>query len=305
MIWFLSTALIVTVGVVVEIWLPGRPAYHAGWYNVALTALAIVVVVNGRKQWKARTRTSRLAILAVAFGAAAAGLAGVTNGLFAPDNRDIVGAPGERVRVEELGILSFPLAGEDRTAPVVVTLERALHAPLEIGARARTAGSFILRAVPRDVVDVEVRDLLGNRLTVTQPNGGVFLSPVLLMQARQTIDGMDLPFDSFNVPAARRVVKAILFNAAEAAVVLHDPGAVGQPAVLFAVDDESERPLPHAIALSAGGAAVHAGDLWLRGEVTSYPTIEVISIPNIAVVTIGTLLVLGGVLGLGLRRRSS
>ncbi len=289
-----------------EIWLPGRPAYHAGWYNVALTALAIVVVVNGRKQWKAaRGSRSRLAILAVAFGAAATGVAGVASGLFAPDIRDVVGAPGERVRVEELGTLAFPLAGEDRTAPVVVTLERALHAPLEIGARARNAGSFILRAVPRDVVDVEVRDPLGNRLTVTQPNGSVFLSPVLLMQARQTIAGMDLPFDSFNIPAARRVVKAILFTPAEAAVVLHDPKAPGQPAVLFAVDDESDRPLPHAIASSAGGAAVHAGDLWLRGEVTSYPEIEVISIPNIAVVTIGTLLVLGGLVGLGASRRNS
>jgi hypothetical protein len=209
-----------------------------------------------------------------------------------------VGAPGERVRVEELGTLAFPLAGEDRTAPVVVMLGRTLHAPLEIGARARNAGSFILRAVPRDVVDVEVRDLLGNRLTVTQPNGSVFLSPVLLMQARQTIDGMDLPFDSFNVPAARRVVKAILFTPAEAAVELHDPGAFGQSAVLFAVDDESDRPLPHAIALSAGGTGVRAGGLWLRGEVTSYPEIEVIAIPNIAVVTIGTLLVLGGLVGL-------
>lgn len=305
MIWFLSTALVVTAGVVVEIWLPGRPAYHAGWYNVALTALTIVVVVNERKQWKAQSSRSRLAILAVAFGAAAAGLAGVANGLFAPDNRDVVAAPGERVRIEELGTLSFPLAGDDRTAPVVVTLERALHAPLEIGVRARNAGSFILRAVPRDVVDVEVRDLRGNRLTVTQPNGSVFLSPVLLMQARQTIAGMSLPFDSFNVPAARRVVKAILFTPAEAAVVLHDPGAVGQPAVLFAVDDERERPLPHAIALSARGAAVHAGDLWLRGDVTSYPEIEITSIPNIAVVTIGTLLVLGGLVGLAVRRRNS
>ena len=292
MIWFLSTALVVTAGVVVEIWLPGRPAYHAGWYNLALTALAILVVVNGRKQWKAaRNPRSRLAILAVAFGAAAAGLAGVASGLFAPDNRDVVGAPGERVRVEELGTLAFPLAGEDRTAPVVVMLDRALHAPLEIGARARNA-----------VVEVEVRDLLGNRLTVTQPSGSVFLSPVLLMQARQTIDGMDLPFDSFNVPAARRVVKAILFAPAEAAVVLHDPSAFGQAAVLFAVDDESERPLPHAIALSAGGTAVHAGGLWLRAEVTSYPEIEVISIPNSSVVTIGTLLVLGGLVGLGVRR---
>jgi hypothetical protein len=297
--WFASTALAVIAGVIVEILLPGRPAYHAGWYNVALTALAIVVAVNGRRQWKtAPSSRARLAILAVAFGAAATGAAGVATGLFAPDNRDVVGAPGERVRVEDVGTLAFPLSGEDQTAPVVVTLDRPLHAPLAVGAGARNAGSFILRAVPRDVVDVEVRDLLGNRLTVTQPSGSVFLSPVLLMQARQTIAGMNVPFDSFNVPAARRVVKAILFTPAEAAVMLHDPGALGRGAVLFAVDDEKERPLPHGIVLSAGGAAVRAGGLWLRAEVTSYPKIEVIWTPNIAVVAIGTLLVLAGFVGL-------
>ncbi|HLY01190.1 MAG TPA: hypothetical protein VKR56_01695 [Candidatus Cybelea sp.] len=299
--WFLATALVVVAAVIVEIWLPGRPAYHAGWYNVALTALAIVVVVTGRKQWKAvRSSRSRLAIVAVALGAVAMGLAGVATGLFAPDDRDVVGAPGERVRVEDVGTLSFPLAGEDRAGPIVVRLDRPLHAPLEVGAPARNAGNFILRAVPRDVVDVEVRDLLGSRLTVTQPNGRAFLSPVLLMQARQTIAGMDVPFDSFNVPAARRVVKAILFTPAQAAVVLHDPAAPGQSAVLFAVDDENDRPLPHGIVLSARGEAVRAGGLWLRADVTSYPSIEVIWTPNIAVVAAGSLLVLGGLVGLGL-----
>jgi hypothetical protein len=299
--WFASTALVVIAAVVVEIWLPGRPAYHAGWYNVALTALAIVIVVNARKQWKAaRSSRLRLAIVAIAFGAAATAVAGVASGLFAPDDRDVVGAPGERVRVEEVGTLSFPLPDQDRGGPVMVTLDRPLHSPLEIGAQARNAGSFLLRALPRDVVDVEVRDLLGNRLTVTQPSGSVFLSPVLLMQARQTIAGMNLPFDSFNVPAARRVVKAILFTPAEAAVLSHDPGAVGQSAVLFAVDDENDRPLPHAIVLSTGGAAVRAGGLRLRADVTSYPEIEVIWVPNIAVVAIGTLLVLAGTVGLGL-----
>jgi hypothetical protein len=242
----------------------------------------------------------RLAIVAIAFGAAATAVAGVASGLFAPDDRDVVGAPGERVRVEEVGTLSFPLPDQDRGGPVMVTLDRPLHSPLEIGAQARNAGSFLLRALPRDVVDVEVRDLLGNRLTVTQPSGSVFLSPVLLMQARQTIAGMNLPFDSFNVPAARRVVKAILFTPAEAAVLSHDPGAVGQSAVLFAVDDENDRPLPHAIVLSTGGAAVRAGGLRLRADVTSYPEIEVIWVPNIAVVAIGTLLVLAGTVGLGL-----
>jgi len=306
--WFASTALVVIAGVIVEIWLPGRPAYHAGWYNVALTALAIVVIVNGRRQWKAaRSSRSRLAIVAIAFGAAATGVAGVASGLFAPDDRDVVGAPGERVRVEDVGTLSFPLPSQDRSGQVVVTLDRPLHAPLEIGAHARNAGSFILRAVPRDVVDVEVRDLLGNRLTVTQPSGSVFLSPVLLMQARQTIAGMNVPFDSFNVPAARRVVKAILFTPAEAAVLLHDPGVPGpersqRAAVLFAVDDENDRPLPHAIVLSAGGAAVRAAGLLLRADVTSYPEIAVIWAPNIAVVAVGTLLVLAGLGVLGVRR---
>jgi hypothetical protein len=305
--WFLATALVATAGVIAEIFLPGQPAYHTGWYNVALAALAILVVVNGRKQWKAaRSSRARLATVAVAFGAAAVVVAGVANGLFAPDDRNVVGAPGERVRVEDVGTLSFPLTGEDRTAPVVVTLDRALHAPLEIGKQARNAGSFMLRAVPRDVVDVEVRDPLGNRLTVTQPNGGVFLSPVLLMQARQTIAGMDVPFDSFNVPAARRVVKAILFTPAEAAVLMHDPGAPGprRAAVLFAVDDENERPLPQAIVMSAGGAAVRAGGLWLRADVTSYPEIEVIWAPNVAVVALGTLLVLAGIAGLLMPRHN-
>jgi hypothetical protein len=302
--WFLSTALLATAGVIVEILLPGRPAYHTGWYNVALAALAILVIGNGRKQWKAaRSSRSRLAIVAVAFGAAAMGVAGVATGLFAPDDRNVVGAPGERVRVEDVGTLSFPLPSEDRTAPVVVTLDRAWHAPLEIGTHARNAGSFILRAVPRDVVDVEVRDLLGNRLTVTQPNGSVFLSPVLLMQARQTIAGMDVPFDSFNVPAARRVVKAILFTPAEAALLTHDSGAPGQEAVLFAVDDENDRPLPHAIVMGAGGVPVRAGGLNLRADVTSYPAIEITWAPNVAVVAIGTLLVLAGLAALALMPR--
>lgn len=299
--WFLPAALVVTAGVATELWLPGRPAYHAGWYNVALSALAIVVIAGARKRWKgAQSLRSRLAIAAVAFGATATGLAGVANGLFAPDDREIVGAPGERVAVEDLGALSFPLPGEDRSAPTVVTLERPLRAPLEIGGRPRNAGSFILRALPRDVVEVEVRDSQGERLTVTQPSGAVFLSPVLLMQQRQTIAGMDLPFDSFNVPAARRVVKAILFDPAQAAVVLHDPSAVGQSAVLFAVDDENDRPLPHAIALSAGGRAVRSGDLWLRADVMSYPEIEVVATPNLSVVTVGTALVIAGLAGLGL-----
>ena len=113
-----------------------------------------------------------------------------------------------------------------------VTLERPFHAPVAVGARRHNAGSFMLRTLPRDVVYVEARDLHGSRLTVTQPQGAVFLSPVLLMQHRQTIAGMDLPFDSFNVPSAQRVVKAIMFTPAQAAALLHGPEPPGAPCFL-------------------------------------------------------------------------
>ncbi|MFY9718549.1 MAG: hypothetical protein WAK16_02790, partial [Candidatus Cybelea sp.] len=156
------------------------------------------------------------------------------------------------------------------------------------------AGSFILHALPRDVVYVEVRDLRGNRLTVTQPNGTVFLSPVLLMQHRQTIAGMDLPFDSFNVPAVRHAVKAVMFAPAQAAVMLHGAGPPGAGAVLLAVDDENDRVIPHGIAVSAGGRPVRIAGLLLRAEITRYPEIEVLSSPNVAVTAIGTLLIIGG-----------
>jgi hypothetical protein len=297
---FVTAAPIVAAAVAAEIAFPGNPIYHTGWYNVALAALAIVVIVTGRTAYaKASKLRARLAILAVLIGATASGVAGLANGLFAPDNREIVGAPGQTVRVEALGALSFPLAGERPGSAPMVTLERPFHAPLQIGDRPRNAGSFILRAQPRDVVYVEARDLHGNRLTVTQPNGTVFLSPVLLMQQHQNIAGMELPFDSFNVPAARRVVKAILFAPAQAAVVLHGTGAPGETAVLFAVDDENDRPLPQGIALSAGGRAVRIDGLRLKAAVAAYPQIEVLSAPNVAAVAIGTLLTLGGLIALG------
>ncbi len=299
----LAATLAVSAGVLVELALPGRTIYHSGWYNVGLAALLVIAIASGRKAYKASPDLrARFPFVAVIFGTVILGFAGIANGLFAPDNRAIVGAPGERVRVEELGTLVFPIANEGPTAPIPVSLVRPLHASLSIGAGRRYAGSFILRALPRDVVYVEVRDLRGNRLTVTQPNGAVFLSPVLLMQHRQTIAGMDLPFDSFNVPSAQHAVKAVMFTPAQAAVMLHGTGLPGEGAVLFAVDDENDRVIPHGIAVSTGERPVRIDGLLLRAEIRSYPEISVVSSPNLTAAAIGALLTLAGLAGLAAYR---
>jgi hypothetical protein len=295
----LASALVVACAVAIELFVPGKAIYHTGWYNVGLSALVVVAFVTGRRAFR-RSKSSRvrLAISALVLGSAISGFAGVASGLLAPDNQTFIGAPGQRIAVDSLGVLSFPLASSDAPASSSVTLSRGFGASLEIGTRARNAGNFIVRTIPRDVAYVEARDLRGNRLTITQPEGSAFLSPVLLLQHRQTIAGIDLPYDSFNLPAARRIVKAVAFTAAQAAMLVRGGAQPGETAVLFEVDDENERPLPHAIALSAGGRVVRIGGLLLRGFVAPYPAVEVFAAPNVVATAFGSLLVVGGLIAL-------
>ncbi len=296
------SALAVACAVVVEVALPGQVVYHAGWYNVALGALVAIAIVAGRRQFRRAVLSSaRFAIFTIAAGAAIAGLAGAASGLFAPDDRTFVGAPGQRIPVDALGVLAFPLASSDAPAGSV-TLERPPHAPMELEEQRTDTGNFILHTLPRSVIYVEARDLRGNRLTITQPAGSAFLSPVLLMEHRQKIAGIDLPYDSFNVPAAGRIVKAVMFTPAQAAMLLNGGAKIGEPAVLFAVDDENERPLPNAIGLSAGNRAVRVDALSLRATVQSYPAVEVVAAPNVLATAFGAALIFGGMIGLMLPR---
>jgi len=290
-------ALAVAGAVLVQLLSPGHAVYHAGWYNVLIAALIVVACIAGRRLARAGSAPRRLSIALVLAGTGIVGFAGLASGLLGADNETFVGAPGERVRVASLGVLVFPTAVSDGRGSAV-RLERPLHAPLQVGTRSRDAGDFVLRAQPRPVVYVQARDASGNRLTITQPQGTAFLSPVLLMQHQQPLAGLNLPYDSFNLPAARRIVKAVMFSPAQAALLLHGGAEPGEPAVLFAVDDENERPLPHAIALSAAGRAVRVAGLTLQGDVTTYPAVEVIAVPNLLGTAFGTLLVLGGLIAL-------
>lgn len=279
----MSTAVLagalVVIGVAAQIFVPGRALYHTGWYNVALAALAIWGIVATRRQ------------PLVAFGVAVIGFAGVASGLLGPDARTVIGAPGASVRVDEAGgTLIFPLVQD---AASTVTLERGSSAR-PIGERSFTA-TALLRAVPRSVVAIDASDQRGARLTITQPTGSAFLSPVLLMENTQNINGLNLPYDSFAVPAAHRIVKAVLFSQAQAASIPALANAHA-PVVLFDLEDDTGTSISHGIGVARDGDTVVLGGLRLRPTVLTYPAIEVISIPDLAVVAAGALAMLIGLL---------
>jgi hypothetical protein len=271
-------AALVVLGVVVEIVIPNRALYHTGWYNVAIAAAGVWAIV----------RTRRMPL--VAFGVAAIAFAGIASGLLGPDTRTIVGAPDTTVRVDEAGgTLAFPLAQVD---PSVMLVRGRGAQP--IGARRYTA-TALLRSIPRTVVAIDAFDARGAHVTITQPTGSAFLSPVLLMQNSQPIAGLTVPFDTFAVPAAHRIVKAVLLSAAQLASMPNTTAAKG-PAVIFDVEDETGASIPHGIGIASDGQVVELAGLRLRPHVLTYPAVEVISIPDLAVVAAGLLAILIGAL---------
>lgn len=252
---------------------------HAGWFNALVLALAMVFA------WRAR-RTPL-----IAFGVAAIAFAIVACGLLAPDSRTIVGAPGTTVVVDEAGgTLVFPLVQRD---PKPVLLERGANA-VPIGAW-RVTMNALLREVPRTVVRIDVYDTRGAHLTLTQPTAPAFLSPVLLMTGMQSIAGMNVPFDSFAVPAVHRIVKAVLLSGPQAAMMPR-LAAFGGEAVIFDVEDETGASIPHAIGVAANGQRVAVGGIVLRPTIERYPAVTVTAIPNLPVIGIGLLALIAGVL---------
>jgi hypothetical protein len=270
-------AVLVVIGVAAQILVPSRTLFHTGWYNVALAALAVSAAIGLRR------------VPLIAFGVAVIGFAGVASGLLGPDPRTVIGAPGASVRVNEAGgTLVFPLVQADAAT---VMLERGPSA-VPIGSRRFTA-TALLRSAPRSVVAINAFDRRGAHLTITQPTGSAFLSPVLLMENTQNIDGLDLPYDSFALPAAHRIVKAVLFSQAQAASLPALASANG-PVVLFDLEDDTGVSIPHGIGIARDGETVVLGGLRLRPTVLTYPAIEVLAIPDLAVVAAGLLAILSG-----------
>jgi len=287
--------------VLVEAVIPDRAVFHTAWYNVALLALVVWLGVRTRAQLRTSAGGRRGAsILALALGAAILAFAGIANGLLAPDPQTIVGAPGQQVEVNDLGgALAFPQIDPLRLSsasrqPVPIALVRGGRNPVTPASKGYI-GSFILRSIPRAVVGIDAHDASGAHLTITQPTGAVFLSPILMMESAQQISGLTLPYDSFALPAAHRIVKVVLFSAQQVAALRGIPGPP-QPGVLLAVDDDTDAPIPHAIAFAHSGQSVSVGNVRLQPEVFIYPAVEIISAPSLPALVIGCVLIAGGLL---------
>jgi hypothetical protein len=270
---------------------PGRSIYHAGWYNVAIAALAIWMLCITPRAAKRFAQRARAGIWLAASGVTAVAFAGVVNGLLGPDDQVVVGAPGSSIPVAQVGgALVFPLANAGADD---VSLARGASAKPVRGER--YTARALLRVVDRTVVAIDARDGRGAHLTITQPTGTEFLSTVLLMQAQQTIGGLTLPYDSFALPGAHRIVKAVLFSHEQALklpALATAPGAV----VLFDVQDETGASLPHGIGVAPSGTTATIAGIHLTPRVLHYPSIEIVALPDAVVVTIGILAAIAGLL---------
>lgn len=277
------------VAVLLQTALPDRGVWHAGWYSVALLALAVLLVLAARHTLHSDSVVRPLSVWTMACGGVVLAFAGIASGLFAPGPQLIVGAPGVSATIAGLGDVLFPPL-ESGGPPALALADRA---PEPIATQ-RYVGSFTVRNVPRTVLRVQAYTPAGAQLTVTQPTGSAFSSPVLLMRQTQTISGLTLPFDSFAVPAAHRIVKVVLFNASQVALMRGISGPPS-PVILFAVDDAMDQPLPHAIAMARSEQAIEVGGLRLRATVAHYSAVDVFSVPALVAVVAGLVMIATGI----------
>lgn len=282
MIAFWLLLLVAVAMTVAQDVFPGNALFHTGWYNVVNAALPIVAAFQPKKN-----------LIALA-GAAVIAIAGIASGLMGPDTHTVVGAPGATVRDDQIGAaFVFPLAqpGSDARA-LTVSLQNGPPA-IAIGSR-RYAGGLVIWQTPRLAVWVSAADPAGNALTITQPSGATFLSPVLSMQQTTTIAGMQVQYDGFAVPAVRRVVKTVYFDPDQAARLGPQAPPPGQAAILFAVADRADLPVAHGIGIVANGAQRVIGGLRLGARAASFPAIVVASAPYLPALVVGAVLMLAG-----------
>ena len=268
--WLLIAACVCLVAAVPIV--PSSGVFHSAWYNVLTIASAVFASLRFRAMRKTMNSSLTAAAAIALAGCWIVAVDGAASGLLGPDTQIAVGAPGTTVP-SAAGPIAFPLNGAD------------IHR--------RYTGSAITWPVPRTVVSVSAADVRGNALTITQPSGAAFLSPVLLMQRTAQVAGMTVPVDGFAVPAIRRNVKALLLSHEHISRLRF--AMTNGPAVLFAVADAADRTVRGGIGIVPSGAERLIGGLRLRATVENYPAIAIASAPYVPVFLLGCVCLAGGV----------
>lgn len=278
---------------------PRWPGFHRWEYA---TALFVAALLAGSMVWSAiRGPQDRSALgqgLA-ALGALVALAAGLASGLLGPDTQVYTRGPGTVLPLPDAGVAAaFPIAGPAQIAAgeSTIDLRGRDHSiePLGAGSR-RIIGSFEFEADRRTAAFVRAADGAGRHMTITQPAGTAFLSPVLLFPGTVRIGQDDLVSDSFSVPALERTIKAIYFPAKTLALTRGHTELGGKDAVLFVIDDPSGKLVNGGIGLATSGGSVHLAGLTVRPALGTYPELIVSSVPVPAAVGLAFVISLIGI----------
>jgi hypothetical protein len=286
---------------------PGLDIYHTWQYAAALT-IAIIILVS--YAWGARSGADgpagqRIAIAIV--GALTIAVGGLLSGLVGPDTVTVGGSPGTVTPVPDLGAAAFFGQADPQTiarGDAGIVLRRRGRDALSVPPGGRLfLDTSIVYATPRPAAYIVATDARGNRLTVTQPTGTTFLSPVLLFPQNQPLRDKSYPLDTFATPGIGRIVRALYFSADDAQTFNHL--GVRQPALVLSVNDDAGKTIGLTIAPS--GRAVAIGDLHLTATLGTYPQLVVASAPPPVLLVVGLLIFFGGVIAAFVRpdRRKS
>jgi hypothetical protein len=297
----LAAAAIAAVGA--QYSAPQWTGFHSWQYSGALVLVAVPLVgfIGSVRGGTAGPRAERV-LVAVA-GALGCIAAGIGSGLLGPDSETHARAPGTTLTLPDSGLaVTFPNVDAAALArgDARVELRRGSSPAGDLGPGGRRfSGATALELLPQAAAYVEARDKAGRHLTITQPTGSAFLSPVLMFTDKIPLAGKTYPSDQFAAPAARRQIRAVLFTAKDMPEGAHGAPAPpgGKPkgdALLFAVADELGRGLPDGIGFAPLGKEIELGGVRLRATLGTYPALVTSSVPPIFVMWIGGLCFLAG-----------
>ncbi len=296
----LTVAFVCIGGVLAQDIVPSWAGFHTWQYAAALLLgiCAMFAYMGAARKGEDGATGARLTIAMI--GAIVVSAAGIASGLLGPDTETVVRAPGVVAPLPDVGAAAFfpnADAGTIGRGDAQIVLRQRNGESFELTPNGRHfSGSTAIEQQPQTAVYVEVTDLKGNHLTITQPTNSSFLSPVLFFPQTVPIAGRNLPADTFATPAVHRQIKAFFFSkTATAAGQMHGLQA-GQEAVLFAVDDDGGTLVPGGIGFAQGDKPVVLGDVRIRATIGTYPALVISAVPYPLGLWLGGACFLGGLL---------